>query len=390
MTFRLADTGWDRELSHALGRGCEQVQFICPFIKEGTVRRLLGECDAGSIRVLTRFNLCDFNEGVSDIAALEFLLKRGAKIRGIRNLHAKLYMFDSARVIVTSANLTDAGLSRNHEIGFVTDDVGIVSNCRQYFENLWRRTKNDLRKEQLEAWQEIISAYRACGEPPKRVTALKDLGADLGMLSETDTQAESQRVTVQAFVKFFGKGGDRSPRTTRIIDEIESSESHFACTYPRDKRPRNVKDGATMYMARLVKDPNDILIYGRAEGMRYIPGRDDATAADVKRKPWKEDWPHYIRVRHPEFIDGALNDGVSIADLKHQLGSDAFATTQRNEKRGYGNTDPNRAYLRQPAVELSPEGIAWVEDHLNEQFTRQGKLDRARLDTADLYWPSSE
>ena len=38
--------------------------------------------------MITRFNLADFAEGVSDIEALRLLLDAGANIRGIRNLHA--------------------------------------------------------------------------------------------------------------------------------------------------------------------------------------------------------------------------------------------------------------------------------------------------------------
>ena len=42
----------------------------------------------GNVQVITRFNLADFAEGVSDIEALRLLLDAGADIRGIRSLHA--------------------------------------------------------------------------------------------------------------------------------------------------------------------------------------------------------------------------------------------------------------------------------------------------------------
>ena len=41
----------------------------------------------------------------------------GAGVRGIRNLHAKLYVFGSDRSIVTSANLTEPALTKNAEFG---------------------------------------------------------------------------------------------------------------------------------------------------------------------------------------------------------------------------------------------------------------------------------
>ena len=35
-----------------------------------------------------------------------------ARVRGVRNLHAKLYIFGESRAIITSCNLTEAALTR--------------------------------------------------------------------------------------------------------------------------------------------------------------------------------------------------------------------------------------------------------------------------------------
>ncbi len=55
----------------------------------------------------------------------------------LKNLHAKLFIFAGASAIATSANVTDAGLLRNHEFGFVSDDDEVVASCRTYFDGLW-------------------------------------------------------------------------------------------------------------------------------------------------------------------------------------------------------------------------------------------------------------
>ena len=124
--FRLVETDWGHVLDRAVATDCSELRIVCPFIKERTVRRLLAGGRPKSIQVITRFNLLDFAEGVSDTAALRLLLDKGAQIRGVRGLHAKLYLI-GRQAIVTSANLTQAALSRNHEFGFVTiPDVGNV------------------------------------------------------------------------------------------------------------------------------------------------------------------------------------------------------------------------------------------------------------------------
>ena len=57
---------------------------------------------------------------------------------------------------------------------------------------------------------------------------------------------------------------------------------------------------------------------------------------------------------------GTIANGVSLAQMMDTLGSDSFATTQRNAARGYGNTDPRRSVRQQPAVELSRQGFDWL------------------------------
>src|SRR5438093_120726 len=113
MTFRIVDTGWSTELIDAAGKDRSPVRLVCPFIKKGAVERLLANGKLGSVQVITRFDLNDFARGVSDLAALQLLLDQGGLIRGVKHLHAKLYLFGHSRVIVTSANLTLAALDRN-------------------------------------------------------------------------------------------------------------------------------------------------------------------------------------------------------------------------------------------------------------------------------------
>jgi hypothetical protein len=74
-----------------------------------------------------------------------------------------------------------------------------------------------------------------------------------------------------------------------------------------------------------------------------------AAPADIRRRPWKRKWPHYVRVHGAEFIAGPLANGVALTDLMDELGSNAFASTQANARLELGNTNP-RASLRQQPV----------------------------------------
>lgn len=381
----LVDAGWSREIADALRTEAGELRIISPFIKAGALTRLLA-AEPKTVLAITRFNLADFAEGVSDIAALKRLLECGATVRGVRNLHAKMYLFGSKRAIVTSANLTEAALDRNHEFGLVSEDPDIIAACRRYFDDLWRRSGADLTIPQIDEWDGIVTRHRVEGGRPNRSDGLDDFGADAGVTIPPLTILPVAVVDArQAFVKFLGEGDSRVPLSFPTIEEIELDGCHWAVAYPATKRPRAVKDDAVIFIARLTREPNDVRVFGRAIGLRHVPGRDDATPEDIARRDWKATWSRYVRVHHAEFVAGTMANGISLNELMGALGANSFAPTQRNAAQGKGNTDPRRAYQQQAAVELSAEGVAWLSERLQAAFDRHGKVPQDDLDKLD--WP---
>ena len=230
------------------------------------------------------------------------------------------------------------------------------------------------------------ATHQAKGGRPRLAISLGDFGADAGVVNPPLTVLPIVVADApQAFVKFFGRGSNRAPLSLLTTDEVERAGCHWGLSYPASKRPSGVRDGAVMFISRLTSDPNDIRVSGRAIGLRHVPGRDDATPEDIELRPFKKDWPRYIRVSGAEFVAGTMSNGVSLNDLMNGLGPDLFVPTQRNVKRGEGNTDPRRAYMQQAAVELSNEGREWLAERLQLAFDLLGKVPQDDLDQLD--WP---
>lgn len=177
----------------------------------------------------------------------------------------------------------------------------------------------------------------------------------------------------QWFVKFTGTAESRASRSWAIREAAE--HYRHACFY--SKRPTGVKDGAVMFLARLVEEPDDIVIFGRAIAQAHVSGRDETTAAEILEKDWKRHWRFKVRLRDVEFMGGTLSLGVSLGALMDELGAGAFRSTSENAARGDGNTDPRRAYRRQPHVALTPRAAAWVGERLDERMQRYGRLTEA-------------
>lgn len=374
MTLRLVDGGWSAELGEALKADTSVLRLISPFIKLGALERLLA-FSPQSVQVITRFNLDDFASAVSDIAALRRVLAAGGQVRGIRNLHAKLYLFGASRAIVTSANLTAAALDRNQEFGAVTQDPASVASCRAYFDKLWQLGAV-LQPAQLDAWEQAVRQRRAAGVQAGSGASLGDFGADAGLPPAPITTAIPAADASQAFVKLLGESNSRVLASCPTVEEVERAGCHRVLAYPERKRPRSVQDGALMFIGRMTKRPADIMVFGRALGQAYVPGRDDATDADKALRAWRSKWSRYIRVDQPEFVAGVLANGVSLNALIGELGVNAFVSTKRRAAAGETRINPRRAYGQAPQVELSPEGLAWLRDQLQQAFDAHGVVPR--------------
>ena len=190
----------------------------------------------------------------------------------------------------------------------------------------------------------------------------------------------------QAFVKFLGAADNRVELSFETVEEIRRAGCHWAVCYPTNRRPKAVKDSAVIFIGRLTRDPNDIRVFGRAIGMAYRPGRDDATPHDIAQRSWKGQWSRYIRVHATEFVHGTMNNGVSLNELMDALKERSFASTLRNAAAGTGNVNPRFAYRQQAHVELSAQGLGWLSERLEGAFTAHGKVSPDTLGTLD--WPN--
>jgi hypothetical protein len=386
--FRLVDRGWDKALDKASRLQTEQLRIVCPFIKLKSVERFFNYYKPADIKVLTRFNLRDFYEGVSDIEALEYLLKAGAEVRGIRGLHSKLYLFGTEHLLLTSANLTEAALLRNAEFGCETDEPYILSEAHRYFERLWGKASAGVSAAKLAEWKMQVTTAQAIPRPGVPGAGLPDHGAVFSMNQSVPFGAAIVSPifdSANAFVKFFGTSTGRSDPSVAVLEEVQRSGSHWACSYPASKAPRAVRDDDVMYISRLVQNPNDILIFGRAKAMRHDDLRDMASRVEIAKRPWKEEWPRYIRVHHAEFLAGSLCNGVSLNQLMRKLGHNSFKSTQRNVARGEGNVVPSRALMQKAHVQLTSEAFQWLDEQLQARFDEYGKIPAKEL--ARLDWP---
>lgn len=389
MSITIVHDDWIREFKAAMqATEGKPLRIMCPFIQSSTIRSLLDSGKPSRIQVITRFSLNDCAEGVNDLNAFSLLLDKRAEVRGLRNLHAKVYLFGSERVIVTSANLTNAAFRNNHEMGIASSQEELVRACSEYFNGLWPRVGENLTRAKLEKWQKVVNAHFVNRANIRTLPPLGDEGVAIELSASFGPSGRRETVTAngpQAFVKFMGEGDNRVALDQSVMHEIRDAGCHWAATYPKSKRPRSVHDGDVIFFGRLTHDPNDIFIIGRAIGLQHVDDRDVATPEDIKARPWKVDWPNYIRVQQPEFVQGVVGNGVSLNGMMDHLGSDSFEPTYQNAIAGKGNTNPRKAYRQQAAVKLTAKAAAYMSHRLDDAMATHGRISNREMDSLD--WP---
>jgi phosphatidylserine/phosphatidylglycerophosphate/cardiolipin synthase-like enzyme len=116
----------------------EDLLIAAPYIKEDEAKWVCDELAARAssndcrLKVLTDIRSDSVLGGSLDLEALELFGQRrsNTQVVSLPRLHAKVYVADMRRALVTSANLTPSGLDFNFEYGVCLDESALVRQVR--------------------------------------------------------------------------------------------------------------------------------------------------------------------------------------------------------------------------------------------------------------------
>ena len=138
-------TPWEKDFLTDVANVKKSLDIICPFIKLPIIKKILVALPDNiriNLRLLTRFNIQVLSQKSSDLAVFDLLLNHAAKkynvsIYQLNNLHAKIYIFDSERMYITSSNLSYSGLNSNFEIAVNINDSSEVIDIKEKTSHLF-------------------------------------------------------------------------------------------------------------------------------------------------------------------------------------------------------------------------------------------------------------
>ena len=116
------------DVFYNLVSNCNNEMILCaPYIKDEAVAAILKKKQSNAkLTVITSSNISNFIQKSTDLSAIKKLLENNARVLNYQDLHAKIYLFDYIKALITSANLSHNGMYHNYEFGVLIDDDKIA------------------------------------------------------------------------------------------------------------------------------------------------------------------------------------------------------------------------------------------------------------------------
>ena len=138
--IHLLSSPWHTHFDDLVRAAREELLLASPYVRRYATDRLLEllapRATAPAIRLLTDLSVSSLLDGATEPAAITGLVDAlpHTRVTLLPSLHAKVYIADASAAIVTSGNLTRAGLEHNQEYGVLLQDPSLVRQVRDDLE----------------------------------------------------------------------------------------------------------------------------------------------------------------------------------------------------------------------------------------------------------------
>jgi phosphatidylserine/phosphatidylglycerophosphate/cardiolipin synthase-like enzyme len=157
--MEILKTPWKENLLQLVADSRESIKVTSPFVKTDICAEIFNSKQLdSSFELITSFKLANIHNGSLDLAALNLILDKNGIVKNHSRLHAKIYIFDDKKAIITSGNLTFGGLIKNFEYGILVDDRHLVAQISHDFNALSNaEITGKIKKTDLEIAKNILS-----------------------------------------------------------------------------------------------------------------------------------------------------------------------------------------------------------------------------------------
>lgn len=375
------------------------IYIVSPFLSVKTAEMLSKLCEEKKIKcvLITRIYIKDLLDGVNSLKAIRLLLEAGVEMYALKALHAKLYMFDEASVILGSANFTMAGLEKNFELSVLTDDLLVVERTQMVVDDLISFCKENkgvvtetLLEEIEEAYKEAnkkfqkdsgYMSYTMYGAERKIVGAkkkdenwkMKDIQInDMDPIYDLFAESKMKKTYFKhnVWAKFEGKGDER-----QAGDEIFSlskvmfeGKERYIVNFRT--RPQSIETGDKLFVTAYTTDKEGmpaIKIVGRGTAVAYI-NKNKVQLEWIKKYPWMEHYHYFCEIINVELLNLPRKRCISLEQVHEALGIRTYVSTLDKEEL----TNLSKVRCRRSHLRLTLDAMEYIDGEIDRLAEKYG------------------
>lgn len=168
----LLHSPWAEHFDALVSKAASSLLLCSPYISEGPCGRICSHATAWRsefrLTILTDLSRDNMLSGATDVAALLRVAEAfPTEIRFLPSLHAKMYIADSQRAVVTSSNMTANGLARNFEYGVLLDEPSLVSRVQSDIRD-YASLASPVSADELRTFAQITDELRSLRQEAER------------------------------------------------------------------------------------------------------------------------------------------------------------------------------------------------------------------------------
>jgi len=385
MSIELLDINHRDAIIDAFDKAKRQIKIISPFIQESMSKYLVDStCRGISSQLITRFYREDFISSVSSLTALKNLQTAGVEIYALKDLHAKLYLFDDNIAIIGSANFTGGGFGNNIELSlYIEDEYELIERLSKYFDQVLSsiQASGDFRITGTKIDEESLIVQKAIkGRNHMSIPNPTRFGADIKLLPTTDvsTTDEVQNLlgvpdsSISAVLKFEGTAHRRiDPGEKYEPNYYHGKGIYFTAS---SKSPRSLTADTTIFLSTVSWDKSGAgvpIIVGRARTRGYDP-KNVTDNTLIREHPWAVEYPFYVELYDIEVVDTEIRNCISLNDLIAEVGHKLYPSTENNPATSI--TSLKARHHQKAYIAITPYAANRVNTMLESLFKKYGKV----------------
>lgn len=226
---------WHEALDQLIAIAQEEILLVSPFVKNAGAQRVISNLRGRGVDQQVRVTLVtnlrpeSVLGGSIDIEALSSLGRAFPRFDLIHlpSLHAKVYVADTSMAVVTSANLTEPGITGNLEYGVSLTDQAAVKAIRRDFDEYARLgaavASGDLQtiaREMEDLKAAFVEAQRSIRRQARQVFRDRLQAARLGLMRQRAKGKTTHAILAETILFLLARGSLRTVELHPLIQQL--------------------------------------------------------------------------------------------------------------------------------------------------------------------------